>query len=103
MTFAFSPYLLAPITRDHQMLKSHHTLKPSHLMGTMCIAVRLMLALCRPHQSHMARSLTHVHLMPNTCALPHLTFLSWLASLPHHGCTDILVILMYNSWTSHIA
>jgi hypothetical protein len=72
-------------------------------MGTMCIAVRLMLASCQPHQSHMARSLTHVRLMPDACALPHLTVPSWLASLPHHGCTDTPVILMYDLWMSHVA
>jgi hypothetical protein len=72
-------------------------------MGTMYMAVRLMLASCRPHQSHMAHSLAHVRLMPDTCALPRLTFPSWLASLPHHGCTDTPVILMYDSWTSYVA
>jgi hypothetical protein len=66
-------------------------------MGNMCIAVRLMPASCRPHRSRMARSLSHVRLMPDTCTQPRLTFPSWLASLPHHGCTDTPVILMDES------
>ena len=62
-------------------------------MGTMCIAVRLMLAspithgtqphTCLPHDLHMR--------------ITYLTLSSWLASLPLHGCTNMSVILIDDS------
>ena len=72
-----------------------------------------------PHGYHVCCSVPHVGLMlaspithgaqPCTCS-PHdshmhtayLTLPSWLASIPLHGCTDTPVILMYDSWRSHV-
>jgi hypothetical protein len=45
MTFAFSPYLLAPITQDHQMLKSPLSLDPL----TSWVTCVLLCTSCLPH------------------------------------------------------
>ena len=94
VTFAFSPYLLAPITRNHQMLKSPHSPDP-FASWVPCV---LQCASCSPHS---ALPITH-GTQPRTCSLhdshmrtTYLTLPSWLASLPLHGCTDTFVILMY--------
>jgi hypothetical protein len=76
VTFAFSPYLLAPITRDHQMLKSPHSLDPLASWVT-CV---LLCASCPPNVGltnhtwcaafHMFASCpTHVHSL--TSPFPH--------------------------------
>ena len=63
-----------------------------------------------PHARLISASLITHGMQPCTC-LPrdshmhtaHLTLSSWLASLPLHGCTDTPVILMDDSWTTHVA
>jgi hypothetical protein len=65
----FCPYLLAPITRDHQILKSPHSLDPLALWVT-CV---LLCASCSPH----------VSLTNHTwCAAFHM-----FASCPTHVCS----------------
>jgi hypothetical protein len=85
------------------MLKSPHSLDPLASWVT-CV---LLCASCLPHvglTDHAWRAaFQHVRLMPDTCTQPRLTYPSWKASLPPHGCTDTPVILMYDSWTSHVA
>jgi hypothetical protein len=59
-------------------------------MGNMCIAVRLMLASCRPHRSHMARSVenpgisySELHfLIPDSRVVFDLIFT--LSHITHH-------------------
>ena len=89
---------LAPITRNHQMLKSPHSPDPF----TSWVPCILQCASCLTHVRLMSASpITH-GTQPCTC-LPHdshmrtayLTLPSWLASIPLHGCTDTPVILMY--------
>ena len=71
--------------------------RPFRLMDTMCIAVRLMLASCWPHRSHMACSLAHVRLMTNTCALP--TSPHPHGQLPFHYMAVLIHLL--SSCTTH--
>ena len=105
-TFAFSPYLLTPITWNHQMLKFPHSPDPF----ASWVPYVLQCASCPTHVCLMfASPITH-DTQPCTCS-PHdphmrtayLTLPSWLASIPLHGCTDTPVILMDDSWRSHVA
>jgi hypothetical protein len=86
-TFAFSPYLLAPITRDHQMLKSPHSLDP--------------LASCPPHvglTDHTWRAAFHMfascptHVRSLASPFPH-------GRLPCHTMT--VLIHQSSSCTTH--
>jgi hypothetical protein len=97
VTFAFSPYLLALITQDHQMLKSPHSLDPLASWVT-CV---LLCASCLPHVGltnhtwhaafHMFTScLTHVRSL--TSPFPH-------GRLPCH--ITAVLIHQSSSWMTH--
>ena len=93
VTFAFSPYLLAPMTRNHQMLKSPHS--PDPLASWVpCV---LQCASCSPHSGltnhtwraalHMFTSwLAHAHCLPRLILMvsfSSITWLYWYTCYPH--------------------
>ena len=92
-TFAFSPYLLAPITQNRQMLKSPHSPDPL----TSWVPYVLQCAPCSPHVSltdhtwHAALHMfalwpTHAHCLPHlilTVSFPSIIQLYWYACYPH--------------------
>ena len=51
-------------------ISPYHPKPPNAQVPSQSRPSRLMFASCQPHQSHMARSLTHVYLMTHTCVLP---------------------------------
>jgi hypothetical protein len=70
VTFTFSPYLLAPITRDHQMLKSPHSLD-SLTSWVTCV---LLCTSCSPHvglTDHTWHTAFHIFAscLPHVCSL----------------------------------
>jgi hypothetical protein len=96
-TFAFSPYLLAPITRDYQMLKSPHSLDPLASWVT-CV---LLCASCPPHVgliNHTWRTAFHMfascptHVRSLASPFPH-------GRLPCH--TMAVLIHQSSSCTTH--
>jgi hypothetical protein len=83
VTFAFSPYLLAPITRDHQMLKSSDSLDPLTLWAPYV----LLCASCSPHvglTDHTWYAALHMFASwpPHAHYLPHCSLMVSFHSIP---------------------